>query len=153
MKKPIKKQIHLNKNIDFEQLNKNLREYMETFSSKIIEKKLKLSQKQKVNEISRWYTSGRLVMVLGAGASASYGLPSWNTLLQKLLLITLESDKDKKNTQGKEKKNEKAGILASTFTNIFEPNSLVTARYLHSYFKKEKPTSELAFENAIREAL
>lgn len=106
------------------------------------------TQNQKISVITGWYRSQRLVMVLGAGASQSYGLPDWNTLLQKLLLITIKSD-DEENGIGLEK----AGVLARTFTRIFEPNSLISARYLNNYFKKRKPDSKLAFENAIRDAL
>lgn len=87
-------------------------------------------------------------MVLGAGASTSYGLPDWNTLLQKLLLLTINPD-DEENGNDREK----AGVLARTFTQIFEPNPLISARYLNNHFKKTKPDSKLAFENAIRDAL
>lgn len=103
--------------------------------------------KQKINTITDWYRSQRLVMVLGAGASASYGLPDWNTLLQKLLLITIKSDDERPNDL------EKAGVIARTFANIFEPNPLISARYLNDYFKKKRPDSKLAFESAIRDAL
>lgn len=106
------------------------------------------SHKQKLETVTRWYRDQRLVMVLGAGSSVSYGLPSWDTLLQKLLLITIKSDDG-----DSENSNEKAGVLAKTFTNIFEPNSLISARYLHNYFKKKNPKSNLAFENAIRDSL
>lgn len=101
---------------------------------------------QKLSAISNWYKSQRLVMVLGAGTSVPYNLPDWNTLLQKLLLLTLKSDDMKKD-------NKTASILAKTFSKIFEPNSLVSARYLHNYFKTKSPTAQLTFENAIREAL
>lgn len=107
---------------------------------------------QKLDQISGWYKNESLVMVIGAGASAAYGLPDWNTLLQKLLLITIktedeEADADNGGTY------EKAGILARTFSRIFEPNSLIAARYLHNYFRKKNPRSTLAFENAIRDGL
>jgi hypothetical protein len=108
----------------------------------------KQTHPQKLETITDWYRSQRLVMVLGAGSSMSYGLPDWNTLLQKLLLITIKSDDDENVNSI-----EKAGVLARTFTNIFEPNSLISARYLHNYFKKKNPKSNLAFESAIREAL
>ena len=104
------------------------------------------THKQKINQITDWYRTQRLVMVLGAGTSVSYGLPDWNTLLQKLLLITIKPDDDKNNI-------EKAGVLAKTFTSIFEPNSLISARYLNNYFKKTRPDSKLAFETAIRDIL
>lgn len=114
------------------------------FLSKLAEK----SQRQKLETVTKWYREQRLVMVLGAGSSVSYGLPNWDTLLQKLLLITIKSDDEKSDNS-----NEKAGVLAKTFNSIFEPNSLISARYLHNYFKIKNPKSNLAFENAIRDAL
>jgi hypothetical protein len=54
------------------------------------------SQKQKLEAVTKWYRDQRLVMVLGAGSSVSYGLPNWDTLLQKLLLITIKSDDENK---------------------------------------------------------
>ncbi|RZO87298.1 MAG: hypothetical protein EVA65_01105 [Oceanococcus sp.] len=108
-----------------------------------------LSHGQKTSTVNEWYRSQRLVLVLGAGASAAYGLPDWNTLLQKLLLITLEPDEEEANAGAVEK----AGLLAKTFSQVFEPNSLIAARYLHEHFKKKNPKSKLAFENAIRDAL
>ena len=114
--------------------------------------KAEKTQKQKLIQISDWYRNESLVMVLGAGASAAYGLPDWNTLLQKLLLITIKSEDDELvNENGSA--DEKAGVLARTFTGIFEPNSLITARYLHNYFRKKNPRATLAFENAIRDGL
>ena len=128
--------------------------FLKSSLSSSFEKSLFLSRgevrthKQKINSITDWYRSQRLVMVLGAGASASYGLPDWNTLLQKLLLITIKSDDDKSGNDI-----EKAGVIARTFTNVFDPNPLISARYLNNYFKKKKPDSKLAFESAIRDAL
>ncbi len=126
-------------------LNKSFSNKFEDYIS-LIEKR-KLTRDEKISTISGWYQSQRLVKVLGAGSSVPYGLPDWNTLLQKILLITLESDKDES------KNNTKAGVLARTFSNVFEPNSLITARYLHDHFRKTHPKSQLAFENAIRDAL
>lgn len=128
--------------------------FLKSSLSSSFEKSLFLSRgeerthKQKINAITEWYRSQRLVMILGAGASASYGLPDWNTLLQKLLLITIKSDDDKDANDL-----EKAGVIARTFTYIFDPNPLISARYLNNYFKKKKPDSKLAFEGAIRDAL
>lgn len=107
------------------------------------------TQENKVKEVSEWFELESLVLVLGAGASASYGLPDWNLLLQKLLLISLKSDND----TTKDDIDEKSGVLAKTFSRVFEPNSLVTARYLHNHFKEKHPRSKLAFETAIRDAL
>ena len=113
---------------------------------------LEKTQKQKIDQVSSWYKNESLVMVLGAGASAAYGLPGWNTLLQKLLLITIKSEDDQTDSNS-DSSHEKAGVLARTFSNIFEPNALIAARYLHNYFLKKNPRSTLAFENAIRDGL
>lgn len=104
-----------------------------------------LSKDDKFTEIAEWYKSEKMVIVLGAGASVAYGLPDWNTLLQKLLLISLQSEEESE--QGN------TIILAKTFSNVFEPNSLVAARYLHNHFKTNQPKATLAFENAIRDSL
>ncbi|EHH2452696.1 SIR2 family protein [Vibrio diabolicus] len=99
----------------------------------------------KLKEISSWYRSEKLVIALGAGASVDYGLPDWNTLLQKLLLISLQTEatSDYGNTS----------VLAKTFSSVFEPSALISARYLHNHFKKTQPKATLAFENAIRDSL
>ena len=74
----------------------------------------------------------------------SYGLPDWNTLLQKLLLTTLQTD----NSEKEDTKN-----LAKTFSQVFKPSALISAKYLHNHFKNHNPNSTLAFENSIRDAL
>lgn len=105
----------------------------------------------KLNEISGWYRSERLVLVLGAGTSASYGLPDWSTLLQKLLLITINSGDDSPKSAKNNK--EKDSIVAKTFTGVFEPSPLISARYLHNYFDHKHPSGTIVFEKAIREVL
>ncbi|WP_417324990.1 SIR2 family protein [Halarcobacter sp.] len=135
-----------------ESLSKLINKYLQQYPLLNIDKYIsifnegKVTQEQKIETISTWYKAQRLVMVLGAGSSVSYGLPNWNTLLQKILLITLEADKNKN-------QKEKAEVLAKTFSAIFEPNSLISARYLHKYFQEKNPKSQLAFENAIRDTL
>ncbi|EKF9663386.1 SIR2 family protein [Vibrio cholerae] len=107
--------------------------------------KISVSKDNKFEEVAKWYRSEKMVIVLGSGASVAYGLPDWNTLLQKLLLISLQSDDNSE--QGN------TSILAKTFSNVFQLNSLVAARYLHNHFKKNHPKANLAFENAIRDSL
>jgi hypothetical protein len=109
------------------------------------------SPKDKLDLATSWYRTERLVFVLGAGASAAYGLPTWNTLLQKLLLTTLRPP-------GNEAIEETAeidvtGLLARTFTSVFEPSPLISARYLEGHFREHNPSATLAFENSIRAAL
>jgi len=112
----------------------------------------KRNYQEKIAEVSRWYKSERLVLILGSGASSSYGLPDWNTLLQKLLLITIKAEQNGKD-QDDYSSNQKAGVLARTFSNVLNPNPLIAARYLNNYFRKNFPNSKLAFENAVRDAL
>ena len=119
-------------------------------SSLFLSDKIDKSTQEKVKDVTEWYRTQKLVITLGAGSSVPYGLPDWNTLLQKLLLITIKTD-DEEDDNGNGI--QKAGVLARTFTDIFEPNSLISARYLHNYFKKNNPTSKLAFESSIRDAL
>ncbi|MFT0138965.1 SIR2 family protein [Alcanivoracaceae bacterium MT1] len=121
-------------------------------TSSLLSEALEKTQKQKINQIYSWYKNESLVMVLGAGASATYGLPDWNTLLQKLLLITIKNEDDEADSNSNSS-HEKAGVLARAFSNIFEPNPLIAARYLNNYFLKKNPRSTLAFENAIRDGL
>jgi phosphoglycolate phosphatase-like HAD superfamily hydrolase len=68
--------------------------------------------------------------------------------LQKLLLVPIGSEGDVS-----EGDSDKAGFLAKTFSQVFEPNSLVAARYLNNHFRETRPGANLAFENAIRDAL
>lgn len=100
-----------------------------------------LSVEAKLNSLSGWYKDETLVFVLGAGASAAYGLPDWNTLLQKLLLNTLEGEHGNVN------------VVAKTFSAVFSPSTLISARYLSNHYQEKHPTSQLTFENAIRDAL
>jgi len=86
------------------------------------------------------YVSGSLVLVLGAGVSVDYGLPSWNTLLQALLAKTFHGDGDG---------DERALLFAEIFNRTFEPSPLIAARYLAGQFKDTK----LGFEKAIRDLL
>lgn len=106
---------------------------------------------QKLSDVAGWYRAKRLVLVLGAGTSISCGLPDWNTLLQKLLLISINSDEDNADLEHNNK--ERDSILAKTFRSVFEPNPLISARYLHNYFKHEHPTATVTFEKAIRDVL
>ena len=73
-------------------------------------------------DLSRAYQQEKLVLVLGAGVSLEYGLPSWPTLLQELLIRSLgdRNDKDPQRT----------AALATVYTQAFRPNPLIAARYV-----------------------
>jgi SIR2-like domain len=97
------------------------------------------------NDLIEAYKDERLVLILGAGVSADHGLPSWNTLLQKLLLSTFMSETD----QSKEK----SQVLAKIFTEFFSPSPLVAARYLRDFYESGKKTGKIPFDEAVRDAI
>ncbi len=67
----------------------------------------KLSRQQFINKLRVIHSKGNLSLVLGAGVSMSYGLPNWDTLLQKLMIATIEKEK------------EVSAVLSKLFTQIF----------------------------------
>ncbi|MDY7033682.1 MAG: SIR2 family protein [Thermodesulfobacteriota bacterium] len=97
------------------------------------------------NDLIEAYKEERLVLVLGAGVSADHGLPSWNTLLQKLLLSTFMSE----TSQSKEK----SQVLAKIFTEFFSPSPLVAARYLRTFYESDNESNKMPFDEAVRNAI
>jgi hypothetical protein len=67
----------------------------------------------------------------------SYGLPSWDVLLQRLMMAKLE------------KGNNASGILSKLFTKIFNPSPLIAGRYLQKHFESNKTS----FEEEVRKLL
>lgn len=67
-----------------------------------------------------------------------YGLPTWETMLQKLMVTTLEKDKDASN------------IISKLFSKLFNPSPLIAGRYLQKYFETK---NENSFEDAVRAVL
>ncbi|MCB0537740.1 MAG: hypothetical protein KDE33_09445, partial [Bacteroidetes bacterium] len=61
------------------------------FISKLPESKA-LSRQQVINKLIDCYEKENLVLVLGAGVSMGFGLPNWDTLLQKLMITTIEQE-------------------------------------------------------------
>jgi hypothetical protein len=90
-----------------------------------------------IKEIKKKFRDEKLVFVLGAGVSMTYGLPSWDTLLQKLMVTTLEKEKNA------------SSILAKLFSKIFNPSPLIAGRYLQKYFE----SNDHSFEEAVRKIL
>lgn len=118
-----------------------LKKYEEFLSKSLSIKPTSL--RKQLTEIDSAFEDEQLVVVLGAGVSVEYGLPSWETLLQKLLIGSFSADKD----EGLGK----STVLAKLFTKAFSPNPLIAARYLRHHYKDQN--SKNAFEKAVRGAL
>lgn len=93
--------------------------------------------------ITSYYARGKLVLVLGAGVSLEHNLPSWNELLQNLLLQSIVSDKSQTI--------EVANILTNVLSSEFLPNPLIAGRYLNNKFAS--CSESLAFEKAVRKTV
>lgn len=85
------------------------------------------------------YNSGNLNFVLGSGISSEFGIPTWENLLQRLLMTTIEEEE------------EKADVLSKLFSKIFNPSPLIAGRYLEESFNDDKIKNK--FEKQVREAL
>ncbi|GAB0155202.1 hypothetical protein CHRYSEOSP005_04630 [Chryseobacterium sp. Alg-005] len=97
----------------------------------------KADRNEIIKEIKQNYKKDKLVLVLGAGVSMSYGLPGWDILLQKLMVTTLEKEKNA------------SSILSKLFAKIFNPSPLIAGRYLQKYFE----SNNLSFEEEVRKIL
>lgn len=92
-----------------------------------------------IKHLKEAYHSGNLNFVLGAGISSEFGIPTWENLLQRLLMTTIEQEA------------EKAVVLSKFFSKIFSPSPLIAGRYLEESFKDDKIKNK--FEKQVREAL
>ncbi len=80
------------------------------------------SRESLLRDINTAYEAQKLVLVLGAGVSAPYRVPTWETLLQGLLLASFQ--------HGSTQSSEQASIAAQLFSEIMKPSPLIAARYL-----------------------
>jgi SIR2-like domain len=97
----------------------------------------KLSQSESIAKIRHYYKNGKLALVLGAGVSMELGIPDWNTLLQELMIKTIEQEPDFSIT------------ISKLFTEIFLPSPLIAGRYLQKYYLEKR----LSFEEEVRTVL
>lgn len=107
--------------------------------SKALETNLKstISKRQSISNLTKAFKDEKLVLVLGAGISLEFGIPTWDSLLQKLMVHTIEKD------------NEISTLLSNLFNKIFTPNPLIAGRYLQDYFENNNSS----FENMVRDVL
>ena len=127
-----------------EKLKKSFSESQGTYSEALKEFRkllghnfIKIDRADIIKELKQSHKKEKLVLVLGAGVSMSFGLPSWEVLLQKLMMTTLEKEKNA------------SSILSKLFAKIFNPSPLIAGRYLQKYFEKNASS----FEEEVRKIL
>jgi len=96
-----------------------------------------VTKKTSIKNITDAFKEDKLVLVLGAGVSLGFGVPSWNYLLQNLMVHTINEN------------DESNAFLAKLFNEIFTPNPLIAGRYLQDYFEN----SSSSFESMVRDVL
>lgn len=92
-----------------------------------------------IRNLKTAYNDENLILVLGAGISAIYGFPTWENLLQRLMIKTIEETP------------EKAAVFSKIFTKIFNPSPLIAGRYLQKSLLDSK--IKYKFEKEVRKAL
>ncbi|PRT15169.1 hypothetical protein C6353_21355 [Bacillus toyonensis] len=100
------------------------------------------SKETQISNLNEAFKNEELVLVLGAGVSVPYNLPSWENLLQKLLFETFNDFNDNEDT---------SSVLSKLFPKLFPNSPLISARFLEEYFKKH--SNERTFEEMIKDAL
>lgn len=93
-----------------------------------------------LKHIKEAYVNENLTLVLGSGISAKFGLPTWDFLLQRLILKTITETP------------EKATVLSKIFSKIFNPSPLIAGRYLKETFADTRQVKN-RFEREVRKAL
>ncbi|HHQ4448504.1 TPA: hypothetical protein ACSP3U_003691, partial [Aeromonas hydrophila] len=74
--------------------------------------------KKSISDIRKHYNNESLSLVLGAGVSLDYGLPTWDQLLQRLIAKTLDNS------------GEDNLSISGLFNVVFGPSAIISARYL-----------------------
>lgn len=142
-----------NLNINIRELEKNQESISETFKKFAdyfkenqiarntfvhnLPKSSTISRQQAIRNINDSYQKEKLVLVLGAGVSLEFGVPSWGILLQNLMVHTIKEE------------NNVSNVLSKLFNDIFAPNPLIAGRYLQDYFEN----NDSSFESMVRDVL
>lgn len=117
--------------------NSDYSDSLKIIRNNLIHNFTKSNKSELIKELRLSYKKDKLVFVLGAGVSMTFGLPSWDILLQKLMVTTLE------------KEIKASSILSKLFARIFNPSPLIAGRYLQKHFE----TNKQSFEDAVRKIL
>jgi hypothetical protein len=94
-----------------------------------------------VAQLARSLANEKLVLVLGAGVSLGFGLPDWPTLLQKLMITTIEREP------------EVSVALSKLFSAVFAPSSVMAGRYLQKFYDDKEESFEAAVRDVLYETL
>ncbi|WP_440122794.1 SIR2 family protein [Tenacibaculum sp. Ill] len=118
-----------------ERIKKSPIDFENVFSS--IPKFTITTKKTNFKNLNESYKKDQLVLVIGAGVSIEFGVPTWSNLLQLLMVHTIEKDSNSPD------------VLSKLFNDIFTPNPLISGRYLQRYFEQNNSS----FEKMVREVL
>lgn len=105
---PMKKLDYPNLNINLREFEKNQESLTETFQKfadyfkenqitrntfvNNLPKSTTIGRQQSIRNINDAYQKDKLVLVLGAGVSLEFGVPSWGLLLQNLMVHTIKEE-------------------------------------------------------------
>lgn len=109
--------------------------------SNLLPKSSYSSEDTAVKHLKEAYNSGNLVLILGAGVSFNYKIPTWDSLLQRLLIKTIEKESDS------------ALLISKLFSKVFNPSPLVAGRYLQTYYDENDKKDKNRFEREVQKAL
>lgn len=128
--------------------NSNIKNYLKSIDKGLEKKKQPpaLAFQDQLGKLIHSFEGKDLTLVVGAGISADYDLPDWNTLLQELISNLSENN-------GEPQSGEVSYLISRIYTELFPGNSLITARYLNQIFQEQNPDAELKFERKVREML
>ncbi|KHE72314.1 hypothetical protein LD39_05195 [Halobacillus sp. BBL2006] len=119
-----------------------VKNYTENLSIQETSKGNRIPRGKKIENLKKSYRNEELVFVLGSGVSVPFNLPSWDNLLQKLLIESFSTDSTE---------NDVPLVLSKIFPQLFPSSPLISARIIEEDFKKQN--SSKSFKEIIRDAL